>query len=1049
MRSISDAMNDALFVLDARTGEILEVNRKMTEMYGYTAEEARRLHLSDLSSNVSPYTQDNAIRRVEKTLAGASQIFEWQAKGRQGQLFWVEMNMRRMEIQNQQMIVLTVRDMTERKQAEEVLREEHRRMDQMIEFLPDATFVIDYEGKVITWNRAIEKMTGSSKAEMLGKGNYEYTIPFYGQRRPILIDLALKSDHEEEKKYDSIRRNGDTLYGEVYCPNIYRGKGAYLWGSASVLRDAQGNIVGALESIRDITDHKRVEEELRETNLNLEKATGRANQMAVLAELASMAKSEFLANMSHEIRTPMNAIMGLSHLALKTDLTHKQRDYLNKIQSSAHNLLGLINDILDLSKIEAGKLEIETTNFHLDKLLDNVANVFSFKMEEKGLELFFRIHPDVPLALIGDPLRLEQVIINLVSNAVKFTQAGEIIISVELVVRQEKQVRLRFTVRDTGIGMTQEQQAKLFQPFTQADGSTTRKYGGTGLGLTISKRLVERMAGEIGVESAAGFGSTFFFTVILGLQTETMDRREAVPRDLQGLKVLVADDKQTARETLQVMLTAMHFTVTCVDSGTAALKELEEGNRSYDLALLDWKMPGMDGIETAHRIKAHQGLPKTPKIVLITAYGREETQNMAESHGLDGILIKPINEFMLFDMIMDVFGRECKGSQKTAPVAPETTKVEEKLKGVRLLVVEDNEINKQVALEILEGAGLTVEIADNGRIATEVVKTSGDRFGAVLMDIQMPEMDGLEATRVIRTVLNNQTLPIIAMTAHALESERKRCLDIGMNDYVTKPIDPDILLNTLARWCQPRKGQSQIAPGITKESVAAVVSPDLPESLPGIDLQTALRRLRGNRHLLAKLIRDFGRDYARAVEQIRETLARGDTTSAQQMAHKLKGIAGNLSINEVFAVAGNLETAIQQGDEARMAADLSKLDEVLRPVIDAAVRVAEKEEASVKPPIAPARTEVTPAQLIPIVIELDNLLKKHSLSSRNQLERIKSSLVGGEFQTLLEQLETALSRMDFKGARKHLASLGQDVRSNADIIGGRYEYSYVNHSNRG
>jgi CheY-like chemotaxis protein len=434
-------------------------------------------------------------------------------------------------------------------------------------------------------------------------------------------------------------------------------------------------------------------------------------------------------------------------------------------------------------------------------------------------------------------------------------------------------------------------------------------------------------------------------------------------------------------------------------------------------------MPGMDGIETARRIKAIEGPAKPPKIVLITAYGREETTHTAETHGLDGILIKPINESMLFDTILDVFGRELEGAGVTAPMAQVTTKTQEKLKGARLLVVEDNEINQQVAREILEGAGFTVEIADNGRLATELVKTSD--FDAVLMDIQMPEMDGLEATRVIRTVLNNQTLPIIAVTAHALESERQRCFDIGMNDYVTKPIDPDILLTTLARWRRPQTDPPQTAPNLTELPLAAILSPDLPESLPGIDLQTALRRLRGNRKLLARLIRDFGRDYAGAVEQIREAIACGNMTAARQMAHKLKGVAGNLSANEVFSAAGNLEMAIQQGDEARRTPDLSKLDEVLRPVIQAAAHVANQEEAGAQPTIPSARTEVEPAQLIPLVMELDELLKKHSLSARNQLERIMASSAGGEFQTLLEQIETALSRMDFKGAGKHLASFAQ------------------------
>ena len=502
-----------------------------------------------------------------------------------------------------------------------------------------------------------------------------------------------------------------------------------------------------------------------------------------------------------------------------------------------------------MSKIEAGKLEIETTNFRLDQVLNNVADVVSQKAEEKGLEIYFRTAPDVPRELVGDPLRLGQVLLNLVGNAVKFTETGEIVVSTEFVVQEAERVRLRFSVRDTGIGMSKEQQAKLFQPFTQADGSTTRKYGGTGLGLAISKQLVERMGGEIEVESTPGVGCAFSFTVLLGTQEEARARRRAIPFSPLGLKALVVDDSPIAQDILKTMLTSMSFDVTTVGSGKAALKELEDREDFYDLLLLDWRMPGMDGLETARRIKTRLRPHKTPKIFLVTAYGREELMRQAEVLGLDGFLIKPISESLLFNTIMEALGCEALpgGAFQTVAESPKT------IAGARVLVVEDNEINQQVAQEILEGFGLRVEIATNGKEAVDMVTKDESRFEAVLMDLQMPEMDGLEATRFIRKTLNNSALPIIAMTAHALESERDNCLKAGMNDYVSKPVDPDRLLAALVRWVRPR-------PGLDPEKPSGAAPKDLLEQLPGIDIEAALKRLMGNRKLLIKLLCDFGQE---------------------------------------------------------------------------------------------------------------------------------------------------------------------------------------------
>jgi len=468
------------------------------------------------------------------------------------------------------------------------------------------------------------------------------------------------------------------------------------------------------------------------------------------AEDATKAKSDFLANMSHEIRTPMNAIMGMAHLALKTDLTPKQYDYLKKVDISAKSLLGIINDILDFSKIEAGKMDMESLDFQLEDTLENISTLVGIKTQEKGIELLFKTDPAVPRALIGDPLRLGQILINLSNNAVKFTDAGEIVVATELVKKDNTQVTLKFSVQDTGIGMTAEQAAKLFQPFAQADSSTTRKYGGTGLGLTISKRLAEMMGGEIWVESEPDRGSTFSFTARFGLGEVKAKKQYKPASELRGMKVLVVDDNATSRDILQEMLESFTFDVAAAASGPEGITELEAADKDkpFELVIMDWKMPGMDGIEASKLIKNHKDLSKIPPIILVTAYGREEVLQQAEEVALEGFLLKPVSASMLFDATMQAFGEAAPETSRIAQKPEQEAEALRHIQGARVLLVEDNAINQQVAREILEGAGLNIDLATNGQEAVNAVKEN--IYDAVLMDIQMPVMDGYTATRRIR-----------------------------------------------------------------------------------------------------------------------------------------------------------------------------------------------------------------------------------------------------------------------------------------------------------
>ncbi len=664
--------------------------------------------------------------------------------------------------------------------------------------------ITDTQGTIEYVNPKFTELTGYSAAEVIGKN-------------PRVLNSGKLPPAHYKNLWETILA-GREWHGEFHNK---KKNGELFWEHAHIspIRNNEGQITHFVAVKEDITERKRLQAELM-----------RAKQTA---EDATRAKGDFLANMSHEIRTPMNAVIGMAHLALKTDLTRKQRDYLSKIQSSANALLGIINDILDFSKIEAGKLDMETVDFSLDEVLDNLANLVTVKAGEKeDLEVLFAIAADVPRQLVGDALRLGQVLINLSNNAVKFTDGGEIVVSTEMVEGDADRVTLKFSVSDTGIGMTEEQMAKLFQSFTQADTSTTRKYGGTGLGLTISKRLVEMMGGKIGVQSDPGRGTTFSFTAVFGRGREKETSRPALPPDMHGLKVLVVDDNATSREIFREMLESFTFEVILAASGEEGLAEVQSAGQShpFDLVIMDWKLPGMDGLESSRRIRAHSDPGRMPAIVLVTAYGREEIMTKAAQAELDGFLLKPVSPSTLFDTIMQAFGRE--GSRKLQPGRRQIKAGEnlQQIRGAHVLLVEDNEINQQVAREILTGAGFKVSIANNGLEGVNLVKENV--YDAVLMDVQMPVMDGYTATKEIRkweggmrnaeggmrnkidedsdfksqipnpkSQIENQAsslqpltsnIPIIAMTAHAMTGDYEKSLEAGMVDHVTNRLIPSI-----------------------------------------------------------------------------------------------------------------------------------------------------------------------------------------------------------------------------------------------------------------
>jgi PAS domain S-box-containing protein len=814
-------------------------------------------------------------------------------------------------------------EIAERQLAEEAVRASEHFLSSIVESIPDMIFVKDAATlRFLRFNKAGEELLGYRREELIGKSVHEVFPPqeadFFALKDRAVLESRQMVDIPEEPVHT---RHGPRLVHTMKIPIL----------------DARGEPQFLLGISRDITDQKRTDDELRRHREHLEDMIRERTAELVVAkeqaDAANQAKSEFLANMSHEIRTPMSAILGMSYLALQSGLAPQQLNYVQKVHMSAESLLGIINDILDFSKIEAGKLDIEHIPFGLGEVMDGLGHLIGMSAEEKGLELLFVEPPRLPTALVGDPTRLRQVLLNLCYNAVKFTERGEVVVAVKVLAQDAASAQMRFEIRDTGIGMTPAQRQGLFQPFSQADSSTSRRFGGTGLGLAISRHLVRMMGGELEVDSTPGVGSAFAFNLRFDLQSEApppLSLRREGPR---GHRALIVDDNACARQVLSDMSCALGLDTDTAVDGADALRLValaDAGDRPYDLVLLDWKMPSLDGVECAHLLarREHQRHP-TPTVLMLTAFSREEVQKRLDERrvSVGALLIKPVTPSTLFEACSKALGLAVPQSTRSAQREKVMLAHQASLRGARILLVEDNAINREIASTLLGNAGVVVSVAGDGREALDML--ARQRFDGVLMDCQMPIMDGYAATRALRAQPQWRDLPVIAMTANAMVGDRDKVLAVGMNDHIAKPVRVEEMFATLARWIRP----TAAAAGHGGRTIAAT-GDDALAAMKGIDSRAGIAAMMGDDVLYQHLLRMFRDREAGFAERFRAARASGQRDLAARMVHDLKSVSGALAVPAVNLAAARLEQGCNDGtDDAGIERLLLDVLRPLQPVI--------------------------------------------------------------------------------------------------------------------
>ena len=878
-RAVLEHIVDGIITID-EVGTVQSFNRAAEAIFGYAADEVVGQNIKMLMPE--PYTteHDGYLQHYRDT--GDAHVIgigrEVEGRRKDGSTFPLELAVSEMGIDGQRLFSGIVRDITERKEQERALLDAETRQRVVLENIVDGIITIDEVGTVQDFNRAAEVIFGYAADEVVGQ-NIKTLMP-----EPYTTEHDGYLQHYRDtgdahvigigREVEGKRKDGSTFPLDLAV--------------SEMKVDGQRLFSGI---VRDITERRLAEQSLVEARNS--------------AESSTRSKSEFLANMSHEIRTPMNAVINLAYLANNKKLPAKTQDYLFKIEESGRSLLGIINDILDFSKIEAGKLEIETASFDLHHLLNQLATVVGYRALEKNVEVLFSTDRDVPEHIMGDSLRLGQVLTNLVGNAIKFTEKGEVVLAVTVAKHEGDQYTLKFEVRDTGIGMTEEQVSRLFKSFSQADGSTSRKYGGTGLGLSISKQLIELMGGQITVESTLGVGSTFSFSICVAHSVEREYRSRTAYPDVSNIRVLVVDDNESARLIACDTLTGFGFKVNAVSSGEMAVKELSAVNvtseNAYQVVLLDWRMPGMDGLQTLKSIQQSDAITEQPKIILCTAYGIESVRDMGAGLNADVYLPKPFSNSSLLDAIGRCTGHSgLEKKEQGLDVEDSVLADIRKIKDANILLVDDNEINQMIGVDLLQNQNIKVRAVGSAVEAYKALEE--ENFDLILMDIQMPGIDGLEATRQLRKDSRFSKLPILAMTAHAMESDHERSLAAGMNDHLSKPIDPNKLYRALIKWITGNNHVKLINTNGADKGIKM-----LPDYLPGIDQDRGLSQLGGNAQLYHRLLVKFYEQYAAVDKQLEELIEKGEQEEAIRLVHSVKGVAGSLGAMKLFEIANQLE----------------------------------------------------------------------------------------------------------------------------------------------
>ena len=923
-RILFEKSKDAILIIE--NGKFVDCNQATVDMLGYKNKtEFLKIHPSELSPDKQADGKDSftkANKMMGLALKNGSHLFEWDHIRANGEVFPVEVLLTTISNQEGNQKIHTIwRDITHRKKEEMIRQEEKETLSTILKSTPHGITLIDNHGKYLYVNSYFTKITGYTLKDIATKEDwFKKAYPDKKYRKKVSQVWNSDSNHSYRGKHREFK---------IRCKD---GQSKYIEFRSTFLEDRKISV------LTDITQKKQAQDELNQMNLALEKAIEQANMMAQKAEIANVAKSEFLANMSHEIRTPLNGVLGMTGLLLDTDLTNVQRQYANIVRNSGESLLTVINDILDFSKIEAGKLEMEVIDFDLRSLLDDFASMMSLRIQKKNLEFICAASPDVPALLRGDPGRLRQVFANLVGNAAKFTEKGEISVRSYLEKETPEEVKLLFSVKDTGIGIPEEKHDMLFQSFTQADTSTTRKFGGTGLGLTISKKLCEMMGGEIGLNSEVNKGSEFWFTACFKKQEESACPFMPVQiSDMKEYHILVVDDNETNRDILQGQLGSWGCRVKEAVDGPDALHKFYQADNEKDpfqVAILDMQMPGMDGLSLGKVIKADDKL-KSVHLIMMTSMGQAGDARLFEKAGFAAYLMKPVGHSDLFDCLSTIISGDSKSQQKKAIITRHTVR-ELQRKNIRILLAEDNITNQQVATGILKKFGfMGVKTVSNGIQAVKALEESS--YNLVLMDVQMPEMDGFEATRKIRKIESEsgkKRIPIIAMTAHAMKKDRDNCISAGMDDYVSKPIDPKFFLEVLKRWL----------PG--KKAATDSDNPLDPEIIEGIDPRVfdkdaLMERVMGDTELAETVILSFLDDIPRQMDALIKFIDQKGTEDAGKQGHQIKGAAGNVGANTLREIASDIETAGKAGELDRLIFLVPRLEEAfdqLKKVMEEMIR---------------------------------------------------------------------------------------------------------------